>query len=52
MDLPLAHAGHWALDVLYVTPILVVALVIVTNAIRDRRAARHEEGREPPSAAD
>jgi hypothetical protein len=50
--LPVAHAGHWALDVLYVAPILIVILVIVTNVVRDRRAARDEEGREPPSGAE
>ena len=49
--LPLAHAGHWALDVLYAAPILVVVIVIATNVIRERRASRHER-REPRPGAD
>jgi hypothetical protein len=47
----IAHAGHWALDVLYAAPILVVIFVIASNAIRDRRAARGED-RDPRSGAE
>ncbi len=36
--LPLAHAGHYALWVLYALPVLVVAFAIVRNAITQRRA--------------
>jgi hypothetical protein len=49
--IPIAHAGHWALDVLYAAPILVVIVVIASNAIRDRRSARDED-REPRSGAE
>jgi cytochrome b561 len=44
MALPLAHAGHWALYVLYAVPILVVLGSIVANMLRDRRG-RREGGR-------
>jgi len=39
--LPLAHAGHYALWVLYVLPVLVVVGAIVRSAIVTRR---EEEG--------
>jgi hypothetical protein len=41
--IPIAHAGHWAVDVLYAAPILVVIFVIASNVIRDRRASRDED---------
>ena len=36
--LPLAHAGHYALWVLYVLPVLIVVGAIVRNSITQRRA--------------
>ena len=38
--LPLAHAGHYALYVLYAVPVLVVIWSILLSAIRDRRTRR------------
>ena len=38
--LPLAHAGHWALYVLYAVPVLVVLGSIGITAFRERRARR------------
>jgi hypothetical protein len=38
--LPLAHAGHYALYVLYAVPVLVVIGSILLSVIRDRRARR------------
>jgi hypothetical protein len=35
--LPLAHAGHYALWVLYALPVLVVVFAIVRNAVAQRR---------------
>jgi hypothetical protein len=35
--LPLAHAGHYALWVLYVLPVLVVVGAILRSAITQRR---------------
>jgi hypothetical protein len=37
---PLAHAGHYALYLLYAVPVLIVIGSIVSNAVRDRRARR------------
>lgn len=42
--LPLAHAGHYALWVLYVLPVLVVAFAIVRSAILTRREQGDGEG--------
>jgi hypothetical protein len=44
MVLPIAHAGHWALYVLYAVPILIVLGSIVLNMHRDRRGRRKGEG--------
>jgi heme exporter protein D len=38
--LPLAHAGHYALWVLYVIPVLIVAGAIVRSMRAQRRLAR------------
>jgi hypothetical protein len=35
--LPLAHAGHWALWVLYAVPVIIVLGSIVLNMVRERR---------------
>ncbi|HET9197420.1 MAG TPA: hypothetical protein VFN92_04105 [Solirubrobacterales bacterium] len=40
MPLPLAHAGHYALWVLYVVPVLIVAGAIVRSMLAQRRWAR------------
>jgi hypothetical protein len=40
--LPLAHAGHYALWVLYVLPVLVVVGAIVRSAIAERRGDRED----------
>jgi hypothetical protein len=37
MELPLAHAGHWAFYVLYAVPVLIVLGSIVATTLRDRR---------------
>jgi hypothetical protein len=46
MALPLAHAGHWALYVLYALPILIVLGSIVATMLRDRRGHREGGGRQ------
>ena len=35
--LPLAHAGHWLVDVLYVLPVVVIVGWISVRALLDRR---------------
>lgn len=42
ISLPLAHAGHWALWVLYAVPVVVVVASIVFTIVRERRAARND----------
>lgn len=32
-----AHAGHWATSLLYVAPVVLVGLVLVVQARRERR---------------
>ena len=52
--IPLAHPGHWLLDLLYVVPVLIVVGFIAVRAILDRRAEANEAKREPapPPAGD
>ena len=38
----LAHVGHWALNLLYVAPVIVVVGWISVRAILDRRAERRD----------
>jgi hypothetical protein len=47
MTLPLAHAGHWAMYVIYAVPVVVVLGSIGVTMIRERRADR---GATPPPA--
>jgi hypothetical protein len=42
---PLAHAGHWAINVLYVAPLLVAVGVLGWQSMKDRRRVR--DGAEP-----
>jgi len=41
--LPLAHAGHYALWVLYALPVLFVVFAIVRNAVAQRRGEGGKE---------
>jgi cytochrome c-type biogenesis protein CcmH/NrfF len=43
--LPIAHAGHWLLWILYAAPVVIVLASIVIAVVRDRR----ETGPEPES---
>ena len=43
MLLPVAHAGHWALWILYAVPLIVVVASIVTSIRRERRRAADGE---------
>jgi hypothetical protein len=37
LNLPLAHAGHWLAQVLYVVPVIAVVGWIAIRALLDRR---------------
>jgi hypothetical protein len=41
--IPIAHSGHWALWILYLLPIIVVGIAIVTSVIRGRREEEAED---------
>jgi hypothetical protein len=38
--MPFAHAGHWALWVLYAVPVVVVLVAVGVAVVRERRAQR------------
>ena len=42
-SLPLAHAGHWIADSLYALPVVVLALALWVQSVRDKRRDRSEE---------
>jgi hypothetical protein len=42
MTVPLAHAGHWLVETLYLLPVVVVVGWMSFRAIADRRRARRE----------
>ena len=37
---PVAHVGHWLVDLIYVLPLLVMGLLLLGGRIRQRRADR------------
>ncbi len=41
---PLAHAGHWLVQLLYVAPLVIVIGVLGYQALKDRRALKREAG--------
>jgi hypothetical protein len=45
--LPVAHAGHWLVYILYAVPVLIVLASIVVTIVRDRRRGSVDE--EPPA---
>ncbi len=46
----IAHVGHWAADLLYVLPVLVVVAWISIRALLDRRAAAVSDAETPAPA--
>jgi hypothetical protein len=49
MMLPIAHAGHWIADLLYVFPLVIALGFLAVQSIRDRRA---DQGEGPKAPAD
>ena len=50
--LPLAHAGHWALYVLYAVPVVIVLVSVVTTVLKERReGAGEDDGAGGPATA-
>lgn len=52
MDLPLAHAGHYLIGLLYMLPVVVLGLALLWQRRRDARAGdidRNEPGADSPA---
>ena len=51
MILPIAHAGHWAVDLLYVAPLLIALGVLGWQSRKERRKVKRGEAepRRPPA---
>ena len=45
--LPIAHAGHWLVYVIYAVPVIIVLGSILLSVVRDRRAPRADD---PPAS--
>ena len=39
---PIAHAGHWLVNLLYLVPLVVVIGMLMVSSLRDRRAEAAE----------
>jgi hypothetical protein len=48
--LPLAHAGHWAVYVLYAVPVLIVLGSILLTAVRSRGEEEDDADASGPAA--
>ena len=52
--LPLAHTGHWLVNLLYIVPLAIVVIMLAITMVRDRRAEAAEVaagGAPPPGDA-
>ena len=52
MSLQLAHSGHWAVNLLYVAPLLIAVGVLAYQSRKDRRQVKRDGGdttRRPPT---
>ena len=51
---PIAHAGHWLVNLLYLVPLVVVIGMLLVSSMRDRRAEAAEgiSAAAPPDAPD
>lgn len=49
--IPIAHVGHWLINLLYVAPLLIALAVLGYTTLKDRRAQQRGEGHErrPPT---
>ena len=51
--IPIAHSGHWLVNVLYIVPLLVIVGMLMVSSIKDRRAeAAEAAGGSPRPPAD
>jgi hypothetical protein len=47
MTPPIAHAGHWIADLLYILPLAIALGFLGVQSIRDKRRDEAEAGTEP-----
>ena len=47
MPVPLAHAGHWLVNLLYVLPVVIVVGMLGWQSWRDRRAGAPDRDHGP-----
>jgi hypothetical protein len=50
-ELPIAHAGHWAINLLYVLPLVVAVGALMTQSWRDKRQEKAEARAGKPADA-
>jgi hypothetical protein len=50
--LPIAHAGHWAINLLYVAPLVFAVGVLGYQTMKDRRELKREGGEARPAPDD
>lgn len=48
--LPLAHSGHWLIDVLYVAPFAGLLIWLLVTTLKERRRQAREEAGQGPDA--
>ena len=48
--LPIAHSGHWIVDVAYVSPFVGLLIWLGFTTLRERRRAGREDAPEGPDA--
>ena len=41
---PLAHAGHWLVQIAYLAPLVVLVAILAIGKLRARRERRRNEG--------
>ncbi|MGI8729868.1 MAG: hypothetical protein ACR2LK_07745 [Solirubrobacteraceae bacterium] len=41
--LPLAHVGHWAVNLLYFAPVVLIVAMLAVSSYRDKRAEAAEK---------
>ncbi len=49
---PIAHAGHWLVNLLYLVPLVIVIGMLAVTSMRDRRAEAAEAAGLPDPPAD
>ena len=55
VSLPLAHAGHWAVNLLYVAPLVIAMGALSYQSMKDRRQIKRDgadTARRPPTQRD